>query len=101
MASKFVMFYETDMEKLPLARVHGAAHKARLDEFHAKGTLLMAGPFTTPTDGGLAANLTLRSYITANLAQRVIEPTPHIQPAELIVLSPDQPDTLILSEIAA
>ena len=53
MASKFVMFYETDMEKLPLARVHGAAHKARLDEFHAKGTLLMAGSFMTPTDGAL------------------------------------------------
>jgi uncharacterized protein len=51
--TKFVMFYETDMEKLPLARVHGAAHRARLAEFHKKGTLLMAGPFLTPSDGAL------------------------------------------------
>jgi hypothetical protein len=42
---KFVMFYETDLEKLPLARAHYPGHRARLDEFHSRGTLLMAGPF--------------------------------------------------------
>lgn len=47
------MFYETDLEKLPLARLHFPAHKARLDEFKAKGTLLMAGPFANPSDGAI------------------------------------------------
>jgi uncharacterized protein YciI len=50
---KFVMFYESDLEKLPLARVHYLAHRARLEEFHARGTLLMAGPFTDPKDGAI------------------------------------------------
>jgi uncharacterized protein YciI len=53
MASKFVMFCDTAMEKLPLARVHFPAHKARLDEFHARGTLLMAGPLVPAGDMAL------------------------------------------------
>jgi hypothetical protein len=36
MPTKFVMFYETEMEKLPLSRVHFLAHKARMDEFKAQ-----------------------------------------------------------------
>ena len=31
-----MMFYETDMEKLPLSRVHFLAYKARRDEFKAQ-----------------------------------------------------------------
>jgi uncharacterized protein len=50
---KFVMTYETDAERLPLARLHIPAHRARLDAFHAQGTLLMAGPFVDPTDGAI------------------------------------------------
>jgi uncharacterized protein YciI len=50
---KYVMAYETNAENLPLARLHFPAHRARLDEFHARGTLLMAGPYTDPTDGAL------------------------------------------------
>jgi uncharacterized protein len=51
--SKFVMYYDTDVEKLPLARDYFMAHKARLEEFKAKGTLLMAGPFLNPANGAL------------------------------------------------
>jgi len=32
---------------------HFQAHRARLDEFHARGLLLMAGPFANPADGAL------------------------------------------------
>jgi uncharacterized protein YciI len=50
---KYVMFYETDPEKLPLARTHFAAHRARMAEFQSRGTLLMAGPLTGPAGGAL------------------------------------------------
>ena len=45
-----VMSYETNAEHLPLARLHFPAHRARLDEFHARGTLLMAGPCADPAE---------------------------------------------------
>jgi uncharacterized protein YciI len=42
--SKYLMTYESTPEGLANARTHFAAHRARLDQFHARGTLLMAGP---------------------------------------------------------
>jgi hypothetical protein len=53
---------------------------------------------TEPTKDGLAGSLTLRAHISARPAMVVAEPSPHINAAELIFLSPDAPDTLILSE---
>ena len=50
---KYVMFYETEPEGLAKAPAHFVAHRARLDEFHARGTLLMAGPLTDPFDRAL------------------------------------------------
>ena len=50
---KYVMFYETAPDGLAKAREHFAAHRARLDEFHARGVLLMAGPLMNPTDTAL------------------------------------------------
>jgi uncharacterized protein len=50
---KYVMIYETDPQKLSLAQAHFKAHRARLDEFHARGTLLMAGPYENPMEGAL------------------------------------------------
>jgi uncharacterized protein YciI len=50
---KYVMFYETDPQNVGLARVHFKAHRARLDDFHARGTLLMAGPYENPLEGAL------------------------------------------------
>jgi hypothetical protein len=51
---KYVMIHETNPQKLPLAHAHFKAHRARLDEFHARGTLLMAGPYENPMEGALA-----------------------------------------------
>ena len=41
---KYVMFYESTPETLAKAPALFAGHRARLDEFKARGTLLMAGP---------------------------------------------------------
>ena len=50
---KVVMFYELAPEGLSKAPAHFLAHRARLDEFHARGVLLMAGPFANPAEGAL------------------------------------------------
>ncbi len=50
---KVVMFYELAPDGLLKAAENIAAHRARLDEFHKKGTLLMAGPFANIMDGAL------------------------------------------------
>lgn len=50
---KYVMFYELAADGFPKAQEHFTAHRARLDEFHARGTLLMAGPYANPTEGAL------------------------------------------------
>jgi uncharacterized protein YciI len=38
------MIYESDPANLPRAREVFPAHRALLDEYHSRGTLLMAGP---------------------------------------------------------
>lgn len=50
---KYLMLYETAPEGLAKAREHFPAHRARLDEFHARGVLLMAGPLLNPTDAAI------------------------------------------------
>jgi len=50
---KVVMFYEVAPDGLSKAMKHIEAHRARLNEFHARGVLLMAGPFANPAEGAL------------------------------------------------
>jgi len=50
---KVVMFYEVAPEGLSKAMANIEAHRARLDEFHKRGALLMAGPFANPAEGAL------------------------------------------------
>jgi uncharacterized protein YciI len=45
---KFVSFYDVAPEALPLIMEHFPAHRARLEEFHARGVLIAAGPLGTP-----------------------------------------------------
>jgi len=47
------MFYELASDGLSKAQANILAHQARLDEFHARGTLLMAGPYGYPPVGAL------------------------------------------------
>ena len=50
---KVVMFYEVAQDGLTKAKVNYEAHRARLDEFHARGVLLMAVPFANPMEGAM------------------------------------------------
>jgi uncharacterized protein YciI len=50
---KVVMFYEVAPEGLSKAKANIEAHRARLNEFHKRGVLLMAGPFANPAEGAL------------------------------------------------
>jgi len=50
---KVVMFYEVAPDGLSKVMTHIEAHRARLNEFHARGVLLMAGPFANPAEGAL------------------------------------------------
>jgi uncharacterized protein YciI len=69
---KYVMFYETSLANLPLARVHYPAHRARLDAFHSQGTLLMAGPFTDPSRGAIGI------FTTREAAEEFIREDPFV-----------------------
>jgi uncharacterized protein YciI len=51
---KVVAFYEVAPEALPKIMEHFPAHKMRLDEFHARGVLLGAGPLGNPPEGAMA-----------------------------------------------
>jgi uncharacterized protein YciI len=57
---KHVLQYTAVEGFLPLAQQHGAAHRARLEEFHARGVLLMAGPLDDPPTGDALAVFTRR-----------------------------------------
>lgn len=50
---KTLMFYELAPDGMPKAQEHFAGHRARLDAFHARGVLLMAGPYGSPPIGAL------------------------------------------------
>lgn len=50
---KVVMLYEVAPDGLSRARDHYPGHRARLDEFRARGSLLMAGPFLNPAEGAM------------------------------------------------
>ncbi len=50
---KYLMFYETTADRLPAAGANFPAHRARLDEFHRRGVLVMAGPYGEPTGGAV------------------------------------------------
>ncbi|MGZ3159908.1 MAG: YciI family protein [Burkholderiaceae bacterium] len=50
---KTVMFYEVSPGALPRARTYYAAHRAQIDEFHARGELLMVGAFSNSAEGAM------------------------------------------------
>jgi uncharacterized protein YciI len=50
---KTVMFYDLAPGGAQKAPANFAAHRARLDEFHARGVLLMAGPLGQPPEGAM------------------------------------------------
>ena len=65
---KYVLFYEPADDVASKAPAHFPAHKARLDEFHAQGTLLMVGTFADPQADGSMAIFTTRDAADAFVA---------------------------------
>lgn len=57
---KYVLFYESADDVGSKAPSHFAAHRARADEFHTRGALLMVGPFADPQRDGSMAIFTTR-----------------------------------------
>jgi uncharacterized protein YciI len=56
---KHVLFYESADDVGAKAPPHYPAHKARFEEFHARGDLLMLGTFADPQrDGSMAVFMT-------------------------------------------
>ncbi len=60
MTPKYVLFYDSADDVATKAPAHFPAHKARLDEFHARGVLLMVGVFATAQADGSMAIFTSR-----------------------------------------
>jgi len=57
---KYVLSYTAVDDFMPLAQANGAAHVARLHEFHDRGVLLMAGTLQEPMNGQALAIFTSR-----------------------------------------
>jgi uncharacterized protein YciI len=51
---KALLFYELAADGLARAPEHFPGHAARLQEYKARGTALMAGPYGNPPTGALA-----------------------------------------------
>jgi uncharacterized protein YciI len=57
---KYLMEYHPTENFLALAQEHAPAHRARLQEFHDRGVLLMAGPLGDPPTGRAVGIFTTR-----------------------------------------
>ena len=57
---KHLMSYTAAPDFLTGVQQHGPAHVARLQEFHARGVLLMAGPLDDPPSGDAIGIFTTR-----------------------------------------
>ena len=57
---KYVVFYESADDVASKAPPHFPAHRARLDEFHADGRLLLVGTFANPQEEGSMAIFSTR-----------------------------------------
>ncbi len=51
---KILVYYQMNPDCMELAMANLAGHRARLDEFHARGEALMAGPVGNPPTRALA-----------------------------------------------
>lgn len=69
---KVVMFYEVSPGGLARELEHYEAHRARLNEFHKRGTLLMAGPFADPAEGAMGI------FTSREAAEEFIEGDPFV-----------------------
>jgi hypothetical protein len=57
---KYVLFYESGDDTAAKAPANFPAHRARLEEFHDRGVLLMVGLFGNPREEGSMSIFTTR-----------------------------------------
>lgn len=57
---KYVLLYESSPDVRAKAPLHFPAHRARMQDFHWRGTLLMSGPFGDPEREGSMGIFTTR-----------------------------------------
>jgi uncharacterized protein len=69
---KYALFYESADDVLSKAPAHFPAHKARLDDFHARGVLLMVGTFGDPQEGSMAI------FTTRDAAEEFVREDPFV-----------------------
>jgi uncharacterized protein YciI len=66
---KYVLLYESADDVVTKAPVHFPAHKARLDDFHRRGELLMIGTFGDPQREGSMAIFPTREAAESFVAE--------------------------------
>lgn len=69
---KFVLFYDLAEGAMPRIQAAFPQHRERLDQFHARGVLLMAGPLGNPPTGALAI------FTSAEEAKAFVEGDPFV-----------------------
>jgi len=69
---KIVMFYEMAPGAPSQLKNHFPAHRARLDEFHARGVLLAAGPLGNPPQSAMGI------FTTREAAEEFIQGDPFV-----------------------
>jgi uncharacterized protein len=69
---KALLFYEVSADGLAKMPTYFDAHKARMEEFNAKGLLLMAGPYGSPPVGAL------RIFISREAAEQFVSGDPFV-----------------------
>jgi len=69
---KIVSFYEMAPAALSQLKNHYPAHRARLEEFHARGVLLSAGPLGNPPESAMGV------FTTREAAEEFIKGDPFV-----------------------
>lgn len=69
---KYVLLYESVKHAGEKAPASLQAHEARLQEFHSRGTLVMAGSFTNVEDGAMGI------FTTREAAEEFIKEDPFV-----------------------
>jgi len=70
---KYVVFYDSADDVGSKAPLHFPAHSARLQEFHARGDLLLVGTFGNPQEEGSMAVFSSRAA-----AEKFVEGDPFV-----------------------
>ena len=69
---KYVAMYDIAPDGLSKVMTHFPAHRARLDEFHARGLVIAAGPLGNPPEGAMGI------FTTRDAAEEFVKEDPFV-----------------------